>query len=107
MLAWHSELREQKQLMERSLLREFSLVSLSVRLQQWYLLSFGDFIKALEQQKVKLSLLQKAEWEPFFVAQQQKIAALQQQIQQTDRQIDAMVYALYGLTEEEIAFVEG
>ena len=42
-----------------------------------------------------------------FVAQQQKIAALQQQIQQTDRQIDAMVYALYGLTEEEIAFVEG
>ena len=32
---------------------------------------------------------------------------LQRQIEATDRQIDALVYALYGLTEEEIAIVEG
>ena len=32
---------------------------------------------------------------------------LQMQIEATDRQIDALVYALYGLTEEEIAVVEG
>jgi hypothetical protein len=31
----------------------------------------------------------------------------QRQIQATDRQIDALVYELYGLTEEEIAVVEG
>ena len=28
-------------------------------------------------------------------------------IEATDRQIDALVYELYGLTEEEIAVVEG
>jgi len=33
--------------------------------------------------------------------------ALQRQIEAVDRQIDALVYELYGLTEEEIAIVEG
>ena len=31
----------------------------------------------------------------------------QKQIEATDRQIDALVYELYGLSEEEIAVVEG
>jgi len=31
----------------------------------------------------------------------------QRQIESTDREIDALVYDLYGLTEEEIAIVEG
>jgi len=31
---------------------------------------------------------------------------LQRQIEATDRQIDALVYKLYGLTEEEIKIVE-
>jgi len=33
--------------------------------------------------------------------------ALQRQIEATDRQIDALVYELYGLTEAEVAVVEG
>ena len=33
--------------------------------------------------------------------------ALQRQIDATDRQIDQLVYELYGLTEEEIRIVEG
>jgi len=32
---------------------------------------------------------------------------IQRQIDATDRQIDKLVYELYGLTEEEIAIVEG
>ncbi len=32
---------------------------------------------------------------------------LQRLIGSTDRQIDALVYELYGLTDEEIAIVEG
>ena len=31
----------------------------------------------------------------------------QRQIEATDQEIDALVYELYGLTEEEIAIVEG
>jgi len=33
-------------------------------------------------------------------------ATLQHPIEATDRQIDALVYELYGLTEEEIGVVE-
>ncbi len=33
--------------------------------------------------------------------------ALQRQIDATDKQIDKLVYELYGLTEEEIKVVEG
>jgi len=33
--------------------------------------------------------------------------ALERQIEATDGQIDALVYELYGLTEEEIGIVEG
>lgn len=32
---------------------------------------------------------------------------LAQQIERLDKQIDALVYDLYGLTDEEIALVEG
>ena len=33
--------------------------------------------------------------------------ALQRQIEVTDRQIDGLVYELYGLTEDDIGIVEG
>jgi hypothetical protein len=34
-----------------------------------------------------------------------EVAALQRRIESTDRQIDALVYELYGLTPEEIGVV--
>ncbi|APG65082.1 restriction endonuclease subunit M [Tenacibaculum todarodis] len=46
------------------------------------------------------------EWLDLFEENKQKAQELQTQINQTDKEIDAMVYELYGLTEEEIAIVE-
>ena len=46
------------------------------------------------------------EWLDLFEENKQKAQALQTQINQTDKEIDAMVYELYGLTEDEIAIVE-
>ena len=46
--------------------------------------------------------------ERFIVAKEPLLANnLQRQIDATDRQIDQLVYQLYGLTEEEIRIVEG
>jgi type II restriction/modification system DNA methylase subunit YeeA len=53
-----------------------------------------------------LSLGEEAEWEDYFLAEQQKAVAIESQINQTDKEIDAMVYKLYDLTDEEIAIVE-
>ncbi|RRO12324.1 Eco57I restriction-modification methylase domain-containing protein [Flavobacteriaceae bacterium 14752] len=93
---------------QRSLKREFpeALEKLPKKLQNWYELSFADFVKELKKKKIKLSLSQKAEWEDYFLAEQQKALDLQAQINATDAAIDQMVYELYGLTEEEIKIVE-
>ena len=100
-------LREESQKFQRTLLREFEpLDTLSKKLETWYTLSYADFLKELQKKKVVLSLAQKAEWEGYFLEEQQKAVALKTQIDHTDQEIDAMVYALYGLADAEIAIVE-
>ena len=69
------------------------------KLQDWYLLSYADFIKELGKLKIKLSLSQEAEWEEYFRSEAAKLNAIKSQI-------DGMVYALYGLSDEEISIVE-
>jgi len=44
---------------------------------------------------------------PTISAPQNEKERLERQIQATDRQIDTVVYELYGLTPEEIKIVEG
>ncbi|WP_370214016.1 Eco57I restriction-modification methylase domain-containing protein [Mesoflavibacter profundi] len=100
---------------------QFQLEKLSKKLQKWHELEFGDFIKELNKaikannkQRVKdgleevptLTKKDEFEWLDLFEDNKQKAQALQTQINQTDKEIDAMVYQLYGLTEEEIAIVE-
>lgn len=106
MLLLNKELQDVSEKFQRTLKRKFSLEDLSKKLQDWYNLSFSDFIKELGKQKVKLSLTEEAEWEDYFIAEQQKAQSIKNTITQTDKEIDQMVYELYGLTEEEIEIVE-
>jgi len=102
----NKEVQEQLQKFQRTIQRKFEIETLPKKLQDWYLLSYSEFIKELAKKKVKLSLSQEAEWEDYFLTEQQKATTLKQQIKTTDNEIDAMVYELYGLTEEEIKIVE-
>jgi hypothetical protein len=70
-------------------------------------LSFSEFFKELEKQKIKLALTEQQEWLQYFEEQKLKASEIQQVIHQTDKEIDALVYALYGLSEEEIGIAEG
>jgi len=106
MLSLNKELQKISQKFQRALEREFTLDSLPKKLQDWYLLSYGEFIKELEKKKVKLSLSQKAEWEDYFLQESKKALALKTNIDAKDKEIDQMVYGLYGLTEEEITIVK-
>jgi hypothetical protein len=108
MLVLNKDLQGLSAKFQRSLQRQFpeELEKLPKKLQDWYELSFADFIKELKKKKIKLSLSQEAEWEDYFLAEQQKALDLKAQIDATDKEIDQMVYVLYGLTEEEIEIVE-
>ena len=108
MLSLNKELQEISEKYQRNLQREFSLEALSKKLQNWYELSFADFLKELSKSKGSrpLGLSEKAEWEDYFLQEQQKAISIKSKIEQTDAAIDQMVYELYGLTEEEIEIVE-
>lgn len=53
-----------------------------------------------------LSKKDEFEWIELYEENKQKALALKAEIDRTDKEIDHMVYELYGLTEEEIKIVE-
>jgi len=105
-LTLNKEFQEILQKFQRMIMREFSLEKISTKLQNWYLLNFAEFIKELSKVKVKLNLSQKADWEDYFIAEKSKAETLNNEITKTDKEIDRMVYELYGLSEEEIEIIE-
>ena len=84
-----------------------TLPTLSRSLENWPGLEFKGFLAELKKAKVQLTLAEEAEWLGYFTAEKAKAQALQAQIAKTDKEIDALVYQLYGLTEEEVKVVEG
>jgi type I restriction-modification system DNA methylase subunit/REP element-mobilizing transposase RayT len=115
MLSLNKELQEAVSKFQRTIQRKFfstmglnplDTKDMGKKLQDWYLLTYAEFIKELAKKKVKLSLSEEAEWEEYFNQESEKALDLKAQIDATDKAIDAMVYALYGLSEEEIEIVE-
>jgi len=91
---------------------QYQLEKLSGKLSSLYDLDFSDFIKELNKaiKAVKgapLSKKDEFEWMELFEENKQKALALKAEIDRRDKEIDQMVYELYGLTEEEIKIVEG
>lgn len=72
-----------------------------------FYLKNGLFINELKKKKIELSFEEEGKWEDYFLSEQEKAVAIKSQIHQTDKEIDAMVYKLYDLTEMEIQIVEG
>jgi hypothetical protein len=69
-------------------------------------LEFAQFVTELAKQKITLSLKQQDEWEEYFNENKTECRNFVNQINATDKEIDRMVYALYGLTEEEVGIIE-
>ncbi len=80
---------------------------LSKKLEAFYKIDFKTFLKELKKKKVTLSLKEQDEWEEYFESYQKELLEIKTQIDTTDKQIDEMVYTLYGLNDEDIAVVEG
>lgn len=107
MLSKSKELQEAKKQLLQLLSSKYDDLNISKKLEEWPSLSFKDFLKELIKQKIKLSLTEQTEWMQHFENEKSKANAIQQVIDSTDKEIDQMVYQLYGLTEEEIKIVEG
>ncbi len=103
------------------LYHQFRIEKFSRKLENWQDIDFGEFINELnkaiktsnkqrekENQK-PINILTKTdefEWLDLFEKNKKKAQELQSQINSIEQQIDAMVYELYGLSEDEIRIVE-
>ena len=106
-LSSNKNLQEVSSKFQRALQRKFEVLEkLPKKLENWYELTFADFIKELKKKKIVLSFDDEGKWEDFFLPEQQKAIEIKAQITKTDKEIDAMVYELYDLTDEEIAIIE-
>jgi len=85
---------------------KFDIDKLSKKLENWYVLDFKGFLQELKKKKVIPGLAEEAEWMQYFNEQKQKAQSLQSEIDRIDGEINQMVYALYGLTAEEIKIIE-
>lgn len=83
-----------------------AITSVSKKFKTFYESDFKSFLSELKKQKVILSLADQSEWKDYFEKTKSKINVLQSEIENIDKEIDQMVYELYGLTEEEIKIVE-
>lgn len=86
-------------------------IQLSKKLQSWYDIQFEDFMRELNKAIKKaggegLTKSEEMEWMELFETKKKEVLVLKDEIAKTDKEIDQIVYELYGLSEEEIEIVE-
>ncbi len=107
------EVTKQLQTAKQNFLNELRLEKIPQKLQKFEELEFDEFVKEYQKAK-KLKFADKLEernfkndWLALFENDKRAISELKAEIAKTDKEIDAMVYALYGLSADEIGIVEG
>lgn len=106
------ELNQKLQDTKQKFIKELELEKVPKKLQSFEELEIDEFIKECSKAKKikfenKLAERKfKEDWEELFEYDKNKVLELQSQIAQTDKEIDSMVYELYGLTAEEIKIIE-
>ena len=109
MLSLHTKLGDHRRRFLVMLSDHFEDFRITGNLERFDKLDFTRFLTELSRQKIDLSaqtMKRYHKWRTHFQESQRQIAAVRKRIQQTDAEIDKMVYSLYGLTDEEIAIVE-
>ncbi|MGH6822902.1 MAG: Eco57I restriction-modification methylase domain-containing protein, partial [Methylocella sp.] len=80
---------------------------LTTRLQEWWKLDFKSFQAEIKKAfRADIPLKQRTEWETFLREEGAKVRRLTAEIEQAEREIDAIVYKLFDLTPDEIALLE-
>lgn len=83
----------------------------SKKIEEWDNLEFATFVDELnklilKEGRERLSKKEEMDWMDLFESKKKEVLELKAEIDKTDREIDQMVYELYGLSKEEIKIVE-
>ncbi len=105
MFALNERLQKAAERFQKRLVANFA-VKITTKIEEFYLLDFRSFLAELKKQKVEISLKAQDEWQAYFEESSAEIKNIRSEIAATDAEINKMVYALYGITAEEIALIE-
>jgi hypothetical protein len=106
MLQLNKDLQEQTHKFISLLQSDFKLEKPSKKIEEFYTLTWTEFEKELSKNKITLLGVSKDDWFDRFERFKKQALELKTKIILTDKEIDRMVYELYGLTDEEIQIVE-
>lgn len=80
---------------------------LTERLREWWTLDFKSFRAEIKRAfKADIPLKQRNDWESLLREEGEKVRRVTAEIEQVEREIDAIVYRLFDLTPDEIALLE-
>ncbi len=86
--------------------KRFPTLTLKKAMETWYDMDWKAFDNELKKQKCLLLPKELTEWASYFEKERQKAKTIVKKLADTDREIDGLVYGLYGLTKAEIAIIE-
>ena len=101
MLSLNSQLQDKRSRFLRRLSENLESLKITTALQQFDQMDFKGLMTELKKQKLSIPLKQQDEWEDYFNQRVSECQELSAKIKATDEEIDAKVFDLYGLTEEE------
>jgi len=83
-----------------------NIEKITLGIKEFYNSDFKTLLNELKKQKNKLSLKQQDEWENYFNENKQLMSITENNISKINKQIDDLIYSLYGLSKDEIEIIE-
>lgn len=99
-------LKEEIDSFHKYLISDFKVTKINKKLTEYYNLTFDDLYKEVKKQYKQITRQEKDKLEKEYILSIEIIEPLQKEIKSIDKEIDKLVYELYGLNDEEIKIIE-
>ncbi|MGD9533902.1 MAG: hypothetical protein AB7V56_09060 [Candidatus Nitrosocosmicus sp.] len=107
MISLTKQLSESKNSFLDKMRANFGVKKVSVKLDNFIILSFDDLLNEIKRlTKKKLSIREQDEWEGYFKKSKTELLHLKRQIDNTELDLNQLVYELYRLNQNEILLVQ-
>jgi len=102
---WSELIDKQRQFLEY-LQAKYNIKKPSKSLQNWLKIDNKSLLSELKKSEISLDIKTEIELLKFFTDEKKEVKKYTERIEKTDKEIDQMVYKLYGLSKDEINIVE-
>jgi len=106
LLELHSQFLEKKNRILNRIKNELNLENISTRLIKFHMLNSNEFLTEIKKIKSDISLIKLDEWESYFNKYKNEIILIQSSMEKIDKEIDDIVFKMYGLDSSEISLIE-